>query len=103
MTKKLESLEEVFEEELQDPLFQEIERKRRPYNDLIIEFINRRNKLELTQTEVAEKARTYQSRISKIESGDHDFRLSTLANLAEALESELIIRLLPFEHARKDI
>lgn len=101
INEKLESLEEVFKEEIEDPKLQKFSRKRKPYYDLVVEFINRRNDLGLTQEELAEKADTFQSRISNIESGDHDFRISTLINLAEALDSELIIRLLPFEAKQK--
>lgn len=100
MPKKYETLDEVFEEQLQDPEFIELGRKRKPFNELISEFINRRNNLDLTQNEVAKRAKTFQSRISKIESGEHDFRLSTLIDLADALESELLIRLVPYATIR---
>jgi len=81
--------------------FRKAKRKIRPYYDLVVEIINRRNDLNLSQKELAEKAGTYQSRISKIESAELDVRLSTLIDIAEALESELIINLLPIEEPIK--
>ena len=80
-----------------NPDFIKAKRQNRPYNDLVVEVINRRVELGLSQKELAEKAGTHQSRISKIESAELDVRLSTLIDIAEALETELIITLLPIE------
>jgi transcriptional regulator with XRE-family HTH domain len=79
----------------ENPDFIKAKRKNRPYNDLVVEIITRRVELRLSQKELAEKAGTHQSRISKIESAELDVRLSTLIEIAEALETELEIRLLP--------
>ncbi|MFH1928294.1 MAG: hypothetical protein ABIK79_09025, partial [Chloroflexota bacterium] len=53
--------------------------------------------------DLAKLAKTFQSRVSKIESGEHDFRLSSIVRIAEALETEVSIRLIPFEEARKKV
>jgi ribosome-binding protein aMBF1 (putative translation factor) len=87
----------------ENPDFRKVKRKIRPYYDLVVEIINRRNDLKLSQKELAEKAGTHQSRISKIESAELDVRLSTLIDIAEALETELIINLLPIEESTKYI
>ena len=87
----------------ENPEFRKAKRKIRPYYDLVVEIINRRSELGLSQTELAEKASTHQSRISKIESAELDVRLSTLIDIAEALETELIITLLPIEEPTKYI
>jgi transcriptional regulator with XRE-family HTH domain len=79
----------------ENPEFRKAKRKIRPYYDLVTEIINRRVQLGLSQKELAEKAGTHQSRISKIESAEQDVRLSTLIEIAEALETELELRLLP--------
>ena len=79
----------------ENPEFMKEKRKIRPYYELVTEIINRRVQLRLSQKELAEKAGTHQSRISKIESAEQDVRLSTLIAIAEALETELEIRLVP--------
>ncbi len=94
------SLDEVFEKELQNPEFQKELRLRRPYEDLIVQIVNRRIDLKLTQKQLATRAKTFQSRISKIESGEHDVRLSTIIRIAEALETELLLSFMPFEIKR---
>jgi len=87
---------EEFEGELdKDPEYRKAERKVKPYYDLAIEIIRRRINLGLTQKELADKANTYQSRISKIESSEFDIRLSTLISIAEALDTEVSIKLVP--------
>lgn len=88
-------LDKIFEEDIKDPEFQKYYRKQKPYFDLVIELINRRRELNITQKELAKKLGTFQSRISKIESGEHNFRLSTIIDIAEALESELVITFKP--------
>lgn len=85
----------------ENPDFRKAKRKIRPYYDLVVEIINRRSELRFSQKELAEKAGTHQSRISKIESAELDVRLSTLIDIAEALETELIITLLPIEESTK--
>ena len=97
------TLDELFANDLQDQEFQEIYRRQKPLYDLVAEIISRRLELGLTQKDLAKLAKTFQSRISKIESGEHDFRLSTIVRIAEALETEVSIRLIPFEEARNKI
>ena len=81
----------------QDEEYQKADRKLKPYYELVKAIIKRRNELGLTQKELAEKAKTHQSRISKIESAEHDIRLSTLIQIAEALDTEVSICLIPIE------
>ncbi len=94
------SLDEVFEEDLLNEDFQKEDRLIKPYYDLVADIVNRRSTLGITQKELAKRANTFQSRISKIESGEHDFRLSTIIQIAEALETEVMIQLMPFEIKR---
>lgn len=97
MTKpKGESLDEVFAELNRDPEFQKAERAIKPRFDIVRQVLMRRVDLGLSQLELAEKAKTHQSRISKIESAEYDIRLSTLVSIAEALECEVHIQLIPF-------
>jgi transcriptional regulator with XRE-family HTH domain len=90
------TLEELRAELCKDEEFKAEYRRQRPYYDLIVEIIRRRNELGLTQKELAQKANTTQSCISRIESGEHNVRLSTLINIAEALESSVDIRLVAY-------
>jgi len=62
---------------------------------VIQDVINLRHAHGLTQSELANRATTHQSRISKIESGEYDVRLSTLIQLADALDADLEVHLMP--------
>jgi transcriptional regulator with XRE-family HTH domain len=50
---------------------------------------------QLTQQDLAARAGTYQTRISKLEAGRLDFRISTLAAVAAALDAAVMIDLAP--------
>lgn len=90
----IEAVKALFNQDLE---YQKAERLVSPYYELAAKIINLRAKLKLTQEELAKKAETYQSRISKIESGEHDIRLSTLTKIAEALQSRVVIDIVPVE------
>jgi transcriptional regulator with XRE-family HTH domain len=83
------SFEEVVSDLRKDKKFRKAQRRVAPYFDRALEIIKRRVELGLTQKDLAEQASTFQSRISKIESGEHDIRLSTLIDIAEALQCEI--------------
>jgi len=93
--RKVTSFEEFETELLNNSEYRKAERRVKPYYDLALEIIKLRASLKLTQKDLAEKAGTYQSRISKIESSEFDIRLSTLINIAEALGSQVQIRFIP--------
>ena len=93
--KELISLDSILIEKYKDPEYRKADRQIKPYYDLLLEIIHRRNTLGLSQKELAERSKTHQSRISRIESGEYDLRLSTLIKIAEALETELDIQLVP--------
>jgi len=92
---KLRTFDELVDRLNQDPEFRKEDRRQKPYYDIIIEIIRGRRRLGLTQKELAKKAKTHQSRISRIESGEYDLRLSTLIKIAEALDSSVAIRFAP--------
>lgn len=85
------SIDEVEALLRKDPEYQKAERLVGIYNELAAKIIRLRSRFNMTQKELAEKAETYQSRISKIESGDHDITLSTLTKIAEAFKSRVVI------------
>lgn len=60
-----------------------------------LNIIKIRHMLGVSQKELAKRASTFQSRISKIETGDHDLRLSTLLELADALDQRVVIEFIP--------
>ena len=93
--KQIKRLEDILAEFNEDPAFRKAYQTQKPYHDLVRQIVNRRVELGLTQGDLAERAGTHQSRISKIESGSYDIRLSTLIGLAEALNTRVEIRLLP--------
>jgi len=85
--------EELLIELNKKPGFRKEHRRQKPYYDLAREVFNLRAESGLTQQELADRAGTHQSRISKIESAELDVRLSTLIEIAEALNTVVDIRL----------
>ena len=72
------------------PGFAEMAARRRAVTD---ELAERRQRLGLTQTQVAARMGTSQSAGARLESGDADIRLSTLERYAAALGHQLELRL----------
>lgn len=99
MTKGI-PMDKVFLELSKDPEFRKADRAIKPRFDIVKQVIVRRVDLQMSQTELAEKASTHQSRISKIESAEYDLRLSSLTSIAEALGCEVCIQLVPFDEDR---
>jgi transcriptional regulator with XRE-family HTH domain len=95
MRKRTTSLDELVSVLEGDPEFVQADRRLKPYYDLVLAIVRRRNELGLTQKDLAVRAGTHQSRISKIESAEHDIRLSTLIQIANALNAEVSIQLIP--------
>ena len=91
------SIEEIQSEYRKNPTYRKAERRIRLYLNIASDIIQKRIQKHLTQTELAEAAGTHQSRISKIESGDHDLRISTLINIAEALNCDISFSFCPIE------
>ena len=76
------------------PGFDQLADQRR---EAIADLVDARQKLGLSQTEVAARMGTSQSAVARLESGDGDVRLSSLQRYADALGRDLRIRL-----ARRD-
>ncbi len=89
------TFEDLIIELEKDPEFRREDRRQKLYYDLILEIIKRRRELNLSQKELATRVGTRQSSISRIESGEHNMRLSTLIEIAEALQARVRIRLIP--------
>ncbi len=85
-----------FLDELQrDPEFLKHQRLIKPFYRIALEIIKLRDQLGLTQKELAKRAGTHQTRISRIESSELDIRLSTLTEIAEALDCQMVINFVP--------
>ena len=78
-----------------DPEFRKAYRRQKPYYDLVLEIIRLRKEQNLTQSDLASRMGKHQSSISRIESAEHDPRLSTLVDIAEALDATLEIKMVP--------
>ena len=89
------TLEELLFELDKDAGFRREYQRQKPFYDLIIEIIKRREELGLTQRDLADRAGTHQSAISRLESGRHNARLSTLIDVGEAMSARLEIRYVP--------
>ena len=63
--------------------------RQEPYFAVGRDVYNLRKEQGITQRELATQAGTHQSRVSKIESAELDYRISTLVNVAEALDAHV--------------
>lgn len=68
-----------------DKEVQEIYKKTRFEHEVVVALISKRIKAKLSQAQVAKKAHMHQSAIARLESGDNNPRLDTLARVATAL------------------
>ncbi len=87
---KTVSFEEVFQDFT--PEQEKIAETEMRYYDVVLELKKLRNKLGLTQAELAQKALLPRTTISKIESGSYNPTLNTLMSIAAALNKKLRIQ-----------
>ena len=78
-------------EKLKNTEFKNEYEKLEPEYQIIKELIKARNELHLTQAELAKRAKTDQSHISRLEKGTYNPSLKFLKKLAEGLGKELHI------------
>lgn len=91
----LKSYKDVKKRFLADPEFRKEYEALGPEFELIESIIKRRMELEMTQKELADKLGTGQAVISRLESGNANPTIASLAELAKALDAELRIELKP--------
>lgn len=84
------SLEEIMRD-ISDEQKRIIESEIRKY-DLLVELRRHRKKMGLTQAEFAARADLPRTTITKIESGNHNPTISTLMQLAHAMNKRLELR-----------
>ena len=77
----------------EDPQFSELARAAYQRRELLRRLVRERDRAGLTQSEVAERMKTSQAAIARIESGDFDVRTSTLERYALAVGKRISYRL----------
>jgi ribosome-binding protein aMBF1 (putative translation factor) len=92
---RLFSWEEHRKQLMKDPKFVKAWQELQPEFEIIEKIIRARIKRGVTQKKLAQRMKTKQSAISRLESGTANPSLNFLKRLAEALDSRLEIRLVP--------
>jgi transcriptional regulator with XRE-family HTH domain len=87
------TLEDLEAKWARDPEHLLAEFRIKPYFVVAQDVFELRQEIGLTQEQLAERAQTHQSRISKVESAELDFKLSTLIKIAEALDAHVDIHI----------
>jgi transcriptional regulator with XRE-family HTH domain len=95
MRDRISTLDDLESELDKDPEHRRAYRRLQPYHDVLRAILRRRKELGMTQKELAERAGTHQSRISKIENAEYDIQFSTLVDIAEALGVRVEVSLVP--------
>jgi len=78
-----------------DPKHRKEYRIQKPLHDVANGIVARRRELNMTQNDLAQKLGKKQSAISRIESVENNIRINTLAEIAEALDATLEIKIMP--------
>lgn len=93
------TLEKILKE---DPSFQEGLDKAEEVWDIAFQIINLREKVGLTQKELADLVGTKQSNIARIESADYmGYTFKTLEKVTKALKARLEIRIIPADNRER--
>lgn len=92
---QLRAYKDVKKRFLADPEFRKEYEALGPEFELIESIIRRRMELEMSQEELAAKVGTGQAAISRLESGNANPTLASLAEIAKALDADLRIELKP--------
>ena len=96
--KKGISWKDVKTELLQDGEFTKAVKEIEPEYELISQIIEARIKQKITQKELAERVKTRQSNISRLEGGEYNPTIGFLNKIAEGLNMELNVSLKPKSH-----
>lgn len=87
------SLDEVFSKSEKDPKWATAYEKAGIEVRMAIQIAKARERAQLTQGQLAKAIGTTQSVISRIERADQNLTLETLAKIADALHSSLVVQL----------
>lgn len=83
--------EDIKAEFMEDAEFEEEYNKLQPRYELISQIIEARKSMKMTQEELAKRAGTRKSNISRLESGSYNPSLDFLIKIAKSLDKEVHI------------
>ncbi|MBP1918331.1 helix-turn-helix transcriptional regulator [Youngiibacter multivorans] len=86
-------LEEIKAKLMKDAEFQKEYDRLKPRYELISQIIEARKNMKITQEELAKRAGTRKSNISRLESGSYNPSLDFLAKIAKSLGKEIHIEI----------
>lgn len=90
---KVRYFDELLNRELRRPMFRKHYRQARLAVEVAHQMVLLREKLGISQAELARRMGTKQQTISRLESGDYDgFTLKTLMKIAEATKTTLVVK-----------
>lgn len=92
---ELTTSQEIHERDMADPDYRAEYERTRLANDIAIRVLRYRSEHGLTQTAFGRLVGMRQPHVARLESGDHEPSLSTLARLAGALGQDFTIDVLP--------
>ena len=103
MSKKIKTNYDIWREKnMKDPGFRRLYKEEEAKFSVSQKIRRLREKLGITQQELAKKAKTSQSAIARIESADYEgHSLSNLEEIARALGAALVIDFIPREKIKK--
>lgn len=94
MSKAGVSLEDLKAKLMENDEFQKEYKQLKPRYEVVSQIIEARNKMKMTQAQLAKKIGTQKSNISRLESGNYNPSLDMLVKIANALEKEIKINLI---------
>ncbi len=101
---KIQTFREHLKEELKDPEFRKYFEEERQALELAIKIARLREKMGLSQHDLAELMNTSQQAISRLESGEYEgFTFKTLKKIAEVTGTMLKIEFKPLRYAAKKL
>ena len=101
MSQKALYLDEWLSEKLKKPGFRKHFRQARMAVEVANQIVLLREKLGITQVDLARRMGTKQQTISRLESGDYEgFTLKTLMKIAEATKTQVVVTFRPSSKTR---
>jgi DNA-binding XRE family transcriptional regulator len=94
-------LDEWLSQKLKKPGFRKHYRQARLAVEVAHQMVLLREKLGITQAELARRMGTKQQTVSRLESGDYEgFTLKTLLKIAEATKTQVVVKFAPVSGSR---
>lgn len=101
MKQKARYLDDYLKGQMKDPVFRRHFRQSRLAAEVAHQIVKLRERLRISQAELARRMGTKQQTISRLESGNYEgFTLKTLMNIAEATKTQLVVRFGPTRASR---